>query len=395
MKLALTVLLTIMGFSVIAQTYDTNGEVVETFAGAGIPSYLDGQGQAAEFSNPLGIIADTSSNLYVWDSGNERIRKIIPNATVSTFAGGGTDLEGYGTNVSFSSYTVGAIGIDHSNTIWIVASYIGNTYFLNIQSDSYLTIQNGGAGFTNLSTSSGICFDSQNNFYYSGGYRVWKYDPSTTALQIFAGSGVNGHLDGNGIYTEFSSPATIVCDEANNIDVQDGSYIRRIDQYQNVTTITNSPIGNLMGVDNNGNVLIVNGNAIEKLTATTNILIYGGTTSFSSGTYTNGTGSLARFASPSSACFSQGSIFVSDTGNQRIRQISLNPQSQVVSGANLAIGTYAGVTVNGIVGRTYQIQSSPDMTNWTTASTILLNNSPYLWIDQNPVAGSAFYPHYS
>jgi len=43
-----------------------------------------------------------------------------------------------------------------------------------------------------------------------------------------------------------------------------------------------------MSVDNSGNILVVNGNAIEKLTVTTNILIYAGTTSYSPGTCTNG-----------------------------------------------------------------------------------------------------------
>jgi hypothetical protein len=115
------------------------------------------------------------------------------------------------------------------------------------------------------------------------------------------------------------------------------------------------------------------------------------TTSFSSGTYTNGAGNLARFNNPSGACLSQGSIFVADSGNQRIRQISFNPQSQIVSGANLGIGTYAGVTITGVVRRTYQIQSSPDLNTWTSRATLLLTSSPYLWIDQNPISGNNFY----
>jgi hypothetical protein len=82
---------------------------------------------------------------------------------------------------------------------------------------------------------------------------------------------------------------------------------------------------------------------------------------------------------------------VADSGNNRIRQISFNPQPQVVSGANLNIGTFAGVTITGVVGRTYQIQSSPDMSTWTTVATVLLTSSPYLWIDQNPIAGNKFY----
>jgi hypothetical protein len=84
-------------------------------------------------------------------------------------------------------------------------------------------------------------------------------------------------------------------------------------------------------------------------------------------------------------------IFVADSGNERIREISFNPQARLVTPPNLGIATYAGLTLTGLVGRTYQIQISPDMTNWTTHATLLLNSSPYLWFDQNPIGGSKFY----
>jgi hypothetical protein len=100
---------------------------------------------------------------------------------------------------------------------------------------------------------------------------------------------------------------------------------------------------------------------------------------------------LARFNDASGVCVSQGSIFIADTSNQRIRQISFNPSSQVVTGANHGIGTFAGVTITGIVGRTYQIQSSPDVNTWTARATLMLNSTPCWWIDQNPVNGSKFY----
>ena len=90
--------------------YSTNNEVVQTLAGFGIPGYVDGQGQFTEFSNPTQIVSDTASNLYVWDSGNFRIRKITPNGTVSTFAGGGINFDGYGTNASLAWGSVGGMG---------------------------------------------------------------------------------------------------------------------------------------------------------------------------------------------------------------------------------------------------------------------------------------------
>ena len=99
-----------------AQTYDTNSDTVSTFVGFGIPGYIDGQGQSSEFSSLSQIIADTASNLYVWD--NARLRKITSDGTVSTFIGGGNLVEGFGTNVSLPFYSsIGTFRIDHANTI--------------------------------------------------------------------------------------------------------------------------------------------------------------------------------------------------------------------------------------------------------------------------------------
>jgi hypothetical protein len=409
----LATILVALGSHADAQTYDTNGDYVQTFAGSGEVGLFNGQGQATKFSSPSQIVADTSSNLYVWDSGNYVIREITSTATVSTLAGGGTDFEGAGTNVAFSYYSIGSMAIDHSNTIWLVAQYGSYRYFLNIGTNGYVTIQNGGPGLTNLSTSSGICFDSANNLYYSGGNIIYRYNPSTGIPQPFAGNGTSGYLDGNGtVFPEFASPGALACDEANNIYVWDsGNYrIRRIDQSQNITTIAGtgfaSPYTSADGVgtnasfysgisqmfsDNVGNIYFACGSCIRKMNAQTNVVTMAGV--FSGTGYNNNTvaGNLARFSGANGACLSQGMIFVADSGNERIRNITFNPQPQVVSGANLGIATYAGVTISGAVGRTYQIQSSPDLSNWTTRATVLLPSSPYLWIDQNPIAGNKFY----
>ena len=84
-------------------------------------------------------------------------------------------------------------------------------------------------------------------------------------------------------------------------------------------------------------------------------------------------------------------IFVADAGNNRIRNIAFDPQSQVVSPASLQLNTYPGLQITGTVGRTYQIQTSPNMNAWNPVATLLLTSSPYLWIDQNPVSGNKFY----
>jgi hypothetical protein len=346
--------------------------------------------------------------LYVWDSGNFLVRKITPGGTVSTFVGGGPppDFEGYGTNVSLSSYSFGTMTMDTLNTIWVVVGYGNFRYFLNIGTNGYVSIENG--GLTNLSTSSGICFDSANNLYYSGGNIIYRYNPSTGISQPFAGNGTYGYVDGKGtVFPEFSSPGALACDEANNIYVWDsGNYrIRRIDQSQNITTITGKgaylavdgvgtnasfyPSIYSMVSDNAGNLYFACNYCVRKMNAQTNVVTMAG--NFNGFGYANGSGNLALFNGADGVCIAGGTIYVADPGNERIRNITFNPQPQVVSGANLNIGTYAGVTITGAVGRTYQIQSSPDLNTWTTVATVLLTSSPYLWIDQNPIAGNKFY----
>jgi len=113
--------------------------------------------------------------------------------------------------------------------------------------------------------------------------------------------------------------------------------------------------------------------------------------SFSQSGYANGAGNVARFNAARGVCISRGMLLVADTGNQRIRSIAFDPSPQVVTGANLVLNTYPGLTINGIVGRTYQIQTSTNTTNWVAHAKILLPSTPSLWLDSNTVAGNHFY----
>lgn len=410
----LAIAATLLVQSAQAQTYDTNNDMVSTFAGYGIPGYVDGQGLLTAFNDPTLLVSDTASNLYVWDSGNQRIRKITPDGTVSTFAGGGSYFEGYGTNVSLAWGQVSAMAIDHNDQIWLVMAYsyyYGNNYnyLLTADTNGYVSIVNG--GLTNLTSSSGICFDSANNLYYSGGNRIYRYNSAGGIVQPFAGSGISGYFDGPGIFfSAFSNPMALACDQADNIYVWDSSNerIRRIDPLQNVTTIagngyywypmtdgngTNATFTtiNSMFFDHAGNLYMVCGSCVRKMDAQTNVTTLAGNFNQYSSGYNDGPGNVALFGSAMGGCFSQGMVFVADNGNNRIRNITFNAHGQSVTPANLRLNTYPGVQITGSIGRTYQIQSSSDMETWNAAGTVLLNSSPYLWIDRNPIAGNKFY----
>jgi sugar lactone lactonase YvrE len=65
---------------------------VSTLAGRKRKGFVDGVGDAAQLTAPLGIVVDGAGVVYVADSENNRIRKILPDGTVSTFAGRGGEL---------------------------------------------------------------------------------------------------------------------------------------------------------------------------------------------------------------------------------------------------------------------------------------------------------------
>lgn len=388
-----------------AQIYDTNSDYVQTFAGSGFSGYLDGVGQLTMFDSPSGIVADSHGNLFVWDSNNYRIREISPNGTVTTFAGGGSgnNYQGTGTNVTFPYY-ITALAIDPNNTLWASSTY--ESWLWRITSDAVVTYTNfSGLGIDPPSIP-GVCADCAGNIYFSSGNQIYRYATNGT-LSVFAGSGNSGYADGNGIFTSFKAPEALAADAAGNIYVWDygNGRIRRIDQSQNVTTIAGNDILDYesdgvgtnagftfisqMCVDVSGNLYLACDSCIRKMNAQSNVVTMAG--SFTQYGYMNGAGNVALFNEASGVCISSGTIYVGDSGNERIRDITFNPQPQVVTGANLGIGTFAGVTITGAIGRTYEIQSSPDMHTWTTVATILLTSSPYLWIDQNPIAGNKFY----
>jgi sugar lactone lactonase YvrE len=407
----LAVIMVALGWRADAQIYDTNGDYVQTFAGSSFSGYVDGSGQQTMFNEPNAIVSDSQSNLFVWDAINYRIRKIAPDSTVSTFAGGGSQSTGVGTNANFfqfsSSSYPNSMTIDHNNTIWMVNSgEVINTPLYKIKSNAMVTYTT-----IPLTRPWGICADSHGNIYISdySGNKIYQY--TNGVLAVFAGSGNSGYADGNGIFTAFSSPTALAADAADNIYVWDwgNGLIRKIDQNQNVTTFagryhnfskadgvgTNAAFYFIssMCFDSFGNLILADDSCIRKISPTTNVVTMAG--SFTQSGFANGTGIVALFNNAGSmengVCIMGGTIFVADSNNQRIRNITFNPQPQIVSGANLGIGTFAGVTITGTVGRTYQIQSSPDLNTWNSVATVLLTSSPYLWIDKNPVSGNKFY----
>ncbi len=101
----------------------TPAGVVTTLAGSGSQGSTDGIGTAASFKQLNGLAVDTSGNVYVADTGNNKIRKITPTGVVSTLAGSGNSgkNDGIGTSASFNM-PLGNVAVDAFGNVYVADS---------------------------------------------------------------------------------------------------------------------------------------------------------------------------------------------------------------------------------------------------------------------------------
>jgi DNA-binding beta-propeller fold protein YncE len=222
----------------------TSTGVQTVFAGSGTAGYGNGTGGAATFGAPKGIAIDSVGNLYVTDATYHNIRKITPAGVVTTFAGSasGVPENGNGNGTSATFNTPWAIAIDTNDNLF-VCDNVNNSI-------RKITPQAVVSTFATITSPRGIAIDASNNLYVtSGSHRVYKI-ASTGTVTTIAGSGTAGNGNGNGTSATFNTPTGIVVDSKGIIYVRDGGsqLIRRITTANDVTTIAGSSAGAVDGV---------------------------------------------------------------------------------------------------------------------------------------------------
>ena len=259
-----------------------------------------------EFWSASGLAIDKRGDLYVADTGNHAIRKIAPNGSVSTFAGG---------------------------------------------------YKNGG-GNARLEHPEGLAFDAEGNLYVSdsGTNRILRITPAG-AVTILAGSDAGaGYRDGQGTAAQFNRPLGVAVDAGGDVYVADhgNDVIRKISASGGVTTLAGTAGGQFcwafrngtgsaarfagpasLAIGPDGNIYVGDAanDSIRKITPEGVVTtIAGNGRHYSEDSYRDGSGIAARFNGPTSIAFDpRGDLLVADSGNRRIRKVTLNGVATTVA----------------------------------------------------------------
>ena len=318
---------------------DTSGTIT-TIAGDGVSGFSGDGGPAAEarISTPFAVAVDSGGNIYIADTGNNRLRKVDTSGTITTIAGisfgvSGISLDGAG-NVYVAYRSGNSIHkVDGSGTITTIAG-VGTRGF-------------GGDGGPATAASNLYIADERND-------RVRKVDTSGTMTTI-AGDGTSGFGGDGGPATaaQLRVPLDVAVDSTGNVYIADAANarIRKVDTSGMISTIAGdggsgfggdggpaiaAQLGNPAGValDNLGNVYVADSatDRIRKIdTAGTISTIAGdGTFNFSGD---GGPATAARLGTPLDVALdSAGSLYIADIRTGRVRKVDTSGKITTIAG---------------------------------------------------------------
>ena len=363
-------LLVVDSYNHAIRSLSISTRIVTTLTGtAGANVSANGIGTAARFNEPRAIAIDSSGqNLYVADSKNHSIRKIvISTGVVSTFAGSsGVSGNVNGDKISDALFfEPTGIVIDSSGNFYVADS--GNSAIRKIAPDG--TVSTLAVGLSSLDA---IALDSSGNLYASDNINhiILKITSSGVITTLAGSSGVQGHTDGIGSAASFNSPQGLVVDNLGNLYVTDSgnSTVRKIIiSSLTVSTVagTAGSIGSVYGIgtdakfyypnalaiDSSGsNIYLTDYNSIRKINTSTKLVT---TLAGPAGelVYADGFGAIARFNQAMGlAADSLGNIYVADTGNHCIRKINSSGVASTFAGKG---GVYGSADGTGSAARFY------------------------------------------
>jgi hypothetical protein len=226
----------------------TPAGVVTTLAGSGFAGSTDSTGTSASFDFPSGVTVDSNGNVYVADSANHKIRKITPAGVVTTLAGSGSVGSADGTGISASFKTPKGVALDSSGNVY-VADTDNNKIRKITPAGVVTTLAGSGISGSNDDTGtsasfknpSGVTLDSSGNVYVADTFssKIRKITPAGVVTTL-AGSGDYKSTDGTGTSASFKYPQGIAVDSSGNFYVAD-TYAHKIRKISLTPTLTGTP----------------------------------------------------------------------------------------------------------------------------------------------------------
>ena len=207
---------------------------VTTLAGqAGVSGSANGTGTAAGFSGPSGIAVDATGNLYVSDTLNHTIREITPAGVVTTIAGT-AGASGFvdGTASAAQFHGPQGLALDSSGDLFVADTNNNAIRKLVLASGAVTTVagQTGVAGSADGPVSqaqfhfpSGLGLDAAGNLYVADidNDTLRMISPSGAVSTLAGLAGVSGSTDGTGTAAQFNFPTGVAADSAGDVYLAD------------------------------------------------------------------------------------------------------------------------------------------------------------------------------
>ncbi len=321
---------------------------------------------SARLDGPIGVAVDAGGDLYIAEEGRYRIRKVDQTGLIRTVAGtgeSGTDGE-EGPATAARLVDPVAVAIDGLGRLWI-ADYLGNRV-RRVETDGTIrTIAGngepgydgdaGGAAVALLNRPRDIAADGHGNVYVADSlnHRVRRIDAGG-GIATVAGSGVRGYAGDGGlaINAQLDTPVAVAVDAAGNLYIAEAgnNVVRRVTRSGLVYTVAGNGRRGYVGdggpatdaalnfpsavaVDAGGRLWIAdtNNHCIRRVSAGGRIetIAGDGVPGFGGD---GGAAAEARLRFPSDVAVApDGSVYLADLGNRRIRKLTPARAAPVIS----------------------------------------------------------------